>query len=385
MTMMMRMFNRHARVTAYHSPMKRFATLSIGLMACNGAAAFSVAAGIHQRVCITTYDDQQQQCKLILQGEEAWSDEASLTTVAKRIATDLNVDFVSSTAGAGADDDGNSVEYSHVLDVVPFQVSGLSTYALGIRSLLDQELSPKNKKKNQRSRIGQRAGAPSPYIVDFCPSPDSPIGKRSKGSSGTSDLLIKAVGPARISNGGAKVYDLTAGFGQDSLLILENGASEVCMVERDPIVAALLQDALRRRNLQLQIDAENGDDVDKSGIRKVLKKLILKTGHGTDIAKSLSPSDYPHVCYLDPMFPPRTKSSAVKKNMAVLHSLLGSQEADDAATTQQETELLEAALLIAKTRVVVKRPINAPTLGDRKPSYDLRGSVNRWDVYITSQ
>lgn len=83
------------------------------------------------------------------------------------------------------------------------------------------------------------------------------------------------------------------------------------------------------------------------------------------------------------MFPPRTKSSAVKKNMAVLHSLLGSQEAED-EVAQQETDLLEAALSIAQRRVVVKRPVNAPTLGDRKPSYDLRGSVNRWDVYITS-
>jgi 16S rRNA (guanine1516-N2)-methyltransferase len=348
--------------------MKRIFTLSIGIISCKGAASFSVAVGIHKRVCVTSHHENQQQ-QLVLQEEGASADEASLEGIAKRIATDLNVDYFSATLGAGGDDEDDNIEYSHVLDVVPFQVRGMSTYALGIRSLLDQETS---------------TGAPSPYIVDFCPSPDSPIGKRSKGSSGTSDLLIKAVGPAKIPNGGAKVYDLTAGFGQDSLLILENGASEVCMVERDPIVAALLQDALRRRDLQLQIDIENGDDIERYGIEKVPRKLTLQIGHGADIAKSLSPSDYPHVCYLDPMFPPRTKSSAVKKNMAVLHSLLGSQEAEDEASIQQETELLEAALAIAQTRVVVKRPVNAPTLGDRNPSYDLRGSVNRWDVYITS-
>lgn len=69
------------------------------------------------------------------------------------------------------------------------------------------------------------------------------------------------------------------------------------MVERDPIVAALLQDALRRRNLQLQLDIENDDDDDERQLI-VPRKLTLQTGHGADIAKSLSPSDYPHICYL---------------------------------------------------------------------------------------
>ena len=37
----------------------------------------------------------------------------------------------------------------------------------------------------------------------------------------------------------------------------------------------------------------------------------------------------PDVCYLDPMFPPRTRSEAVKKDMQILHSLLGSNEAEE--------------------------------------------------------
>ena len=34
----------------------------------------------------------------------------------------------------------------------------------------------------------------------------------------------------------------------------------------------------------------------------------------------------PDVVYLDPMFPPRTRPSAVKKNIQILHSLLDTQQ-----------------------------------------------------------
>lgn len=357
------------------SSMKRMLTLSISLVSWRNASSLSLSTIAHHRVCVTT--QHHDASKL--------GDGSFLVDVARQVASDLSINYFPLNQSIG--DGGETDKYSHVLDVVPFQVGDVSTYALGIRALASMDSESKKKSSRRRRGIGQNKGSPSPFIVDFCPSPDSPIGKRSKGTSGTSDLLIKAVSPGKIAaanSGEAKVYDLTAGFGQDSLLILENGASEVCMVERDPIVATLLQDALRRRDLHLANSKEDEYDDGYLHEDKKEKKLSLQVGHGDTIAKSLTPDEFPHVCYLDPMFPPRTKSAAVKKNMQVLHSLLGSQVADDEETIKQETELLEAALSIAQIRVVVKRPINAPTLGDRKPSYDLRGSVNRWDVYITN-
>eukprot|EP00957_Ditylum_brightwellii_P077426 5882692-Ditylum_brightwellii.AAC.1 len=91
------------------------------------------------------------------------------------------------------------------------------------------------------------------------------------------------------------------------------------------------------------------------------------------------------------MFPPRTKSAAVKKDMQILHGLLQTNQKthsnndndDDTASIidngqnaihkklnqkqanrlEEERALLNAALDIAKNRVVVKRPLKAPPLG----------------------
>ena len=55
----------------------------------------------------------------------------------------------------------------------------------------------------------------------------------------------------------------------------------------------------------------------------------------------------PDVVYLDPMYPERRKTAAVKKEMAYFHDLVGA--------AQDEAELLESALNTAKKRIVVKR------------------------------
>jgi 16S rRNA (guanine1516-N2)-methyltransferase len=119
----------------------------------------------------------------------------------------------------------------------------------------------------------------------------------------------------------------------------------------------------------------------------------LSVGEATKVVVSLTESDdtpKADVVYLDPMFPPRTKSAAVKKGMQILHGLLDTQQSDDESTNQrnlEESQLLELALQAAKVRVVVKRPIRATPLGGDssvtpRPSYDVEGSVNRWDVYV---
>jgi Putative SAM-dependent methyltransferase len=209
-----------------------------------------------------------------------------------------------------------------------------------------------------------------------------------------------------------RIVDLTAGWGTDALTLLQAAAlrskeaacrcCHVTLVERDPIVRALLQDAHRRlqkyeaavipaaagqpTTYSSQIDLVEGDGVEVAA-------------HFADRPSSAAPGQgRPDAVYLDPMFPPRTKSAAVKKPMQVLHSLLhthvpkftadASDNSDTSSGRNQEDadddglDLLEAALRLATQRVVVKRPIKAEPLGRKAPNYALTGGAHRWDLYI---
>lgn len=265
--------------------------------------------------------------------------------------------------------------YTHALSLVPYEFEGVSTYALSIDTIGSADIKQKRRKRsNKKSKS-------NPHFIDFCPPKNSRMGKRSGKESGT-DLLVKAAIPKKSAN--TVIWDLTAGFGQDSLILALNGASRVHMVERDPFVFALLEDGLRRLSLLSSVFEFASD---------LKQRLSLEAGDGIDMLQTLLEDDNverPDVCYLDPMFPPRTKSASVKKPMQILHGLLSTQEeAIEAADEriEEERRILECALAVARCRVVVKRPARAPLLGGesagiRKPSYAVEGSVNRWDVYI---
>ena len=158
------------------------------------------------------------------------------------------------------------------------------------------------------------------------------------------------------------VLDATAGLGRDAFVLASLGCV-VDMIERSPIVAALLQDGLIR--------AASDDQL---GVWMPAKMQLY---HG--IAASLL-TDWPHkkpdVVYLDPMFPHRKKNAAVKKEMRLFQQLLGPDEDADL--------LLEPALALAKKRVVVKRPSGAPFLANQKPHIEMLGKANRFDVYLTN-
>jgi len=82
----------------------------------------------------------------------------------------------------------------------------------------------------------------------------------------------------------------------------------------------------------------------------------------------------PDCIYLDPMFPPKRKKSALaRKSMRVLHDLLG----DD----QDKEQLFAAAFSTAGKRVVVKSPDYAEPLGG-KPNESFQGKLLRYDVYF---
>lgn len=191
--------------------------------------------------------------------------------------------------------------YTHALMAQPYECYGVRTYSLAI-SMVHEGDSKSNRRKRM---ISKRKVALNPFFVDFCPTETSPLGRRSRGDTGP-DLLLKAVSPGKGFSPGAKVYDLTAGWGQDSLLIAKAGAQSVHMVEQNSVVAILLSDALRR----LKLLAESSTDQSiREAASSLSKCLALTRGDGTTVAQQLADSENedqrPDIVYLDPMFPER--------------------------------------------------------------------------------
>ncbi|MDX2345606.1 MAG: class I SAM-dependent methyltransferase [Legionella sp.] len=151
---------------------------------------------------------------------------------------------------------------------------------------------------------------------------------------------------------GLKILDATAGFGRDAAILASSGA-EVFMCEREPMLAALLEDGLKRLNPDNNL------------------KLKLIQADAKDYLSALDAADYPDIIYLDPMHPARTKSARVKKDLYALQQLLG---ADD-----NPMALLACARAHAKKRVVVKWPAKQPAL--LTPNYVISGKTIRFDVY----
>lgn len=185
---------------------------------------------------------------------------------------------------------------------------------------------------------------------------------RRKQGGGKGQMIAKAVGVR--SGVCPHVLDATAGLGGDGFVLACLGCP-VILLERVPAVRALLVDGLARaRTYGAEQDAE---------LVKVLDRMSLIEADALDYMRDLSTEDGPDVVYLDPMFPVRTKSAMVKKEMRVFHSLVG--------TDPDADGLLTAALACARHRVVVKRPRIAPKLAGPEPNHVLKGKSNRYDIY----
>lgn len=181
------------------------------------------------------------------------------------------------------------------------------------------------------------------------------------------------------------VIDATAGLGQDSFLLAAAGFS-VEMYEQDPIIAALLQDALERgsKNAALATVISNMHLYKQDSV-SALKDHAYALGitHPSGEAQSpIADNDSfaqtnlrkPEVIYLDPMFPARTKSAAVKKKFQLLHQL--------EHPCENEIELFEAAQMLRPHKIVVKRMLKGSYLANKKPSYSIKGKAIRYDCYV---
>lgn len=160
------------------------------------------------------------------------------------------------------------------------------------------------------------------------------------------------------------VVDATAGLGADGFHLAARGA-RVTLVERSPVLAALLRDALAR--------AARGEMGDAAAAAAGRVELVV--GDSREVLRDERlPPERRGVVYLDPMFSGPGARSLPPKGMALLREVLGA-DATGAA------ELLLAARQAASRRVVVKRHLRAEPLGGVRPSGSLRGRTVRFDVY----
>lgn len=189
--------------------------------------------------------------------------------------------------------------------------------------------------------------------VDFV---SGAMAHRRKFGGGRGEAVVKAVGVK--GRYFPDIVDATAGLGRDAFVLAAIGCT-VRMMERHPVVAALLDDGLSRGYQDPEIGG---------WLRERLTLL-----HPSSLTALSDISPRPQVVYLDPMFPHRQKSALVKKEMRVFQSLVGSDSDADG--------LLLPARRLATTRVVVKRPDYAPPLaGVATPSAIVTKS-HRFDIY----
>lgn len=200
--------------------------------------------------------------------------------------------------------------------------------------------------------LQKKGSAAHPLFVDFL---SSELTRRRKQATVRKELLARALGLK--SNLQPKIIDATTGLARDSFILASLGF-EVTMLERSPIICALLEDGLKRAKLDEKVAS-------------IISRLHLVQ---TDAVQWLKNNEAVDLIYLDPMFPERRKSALVKKNMQIFQDFLDQEDDSE--------KLLETALTCATSRVVVKRPRLAAPIAGKLPSYSLSGSSSRFDVYV---
>lgn len=171
------------------------------------------------------------------------------------------------------------------------------------------------------------------------------------------EMLVKAAKRKQYGER-ALAIDATAGLGEDSILLAAAGF-EVRMYEYDPVIAALLADALERaRSIPELAEPVSRMTLCEENSIEAMRKLTVR----------------PDVVLLDPMFPERRKSALIKKKFQLLQQL--------ERPCSDEDELLEAALHSGAHRIIIKRPLKGPYLAEKKPDYSLNGKAIRYDCII---
>lgn len=160
------------------------------------------------------------------------------------------------------------------------------------------------------------------------------------------ELVIKAVlGKKKQAT---SIMDCTAGFGKDSYLMSLTG-SKIIAYENNPLMYALLKDGLNRA------------EIANISLRKA------------DALREVKITDC-EVIYIDPMYPVTKKSAKNNKQMMFLQAFVGHQ-------SEMAEELFIQAKQSKARKIVIKRPVKAAFVLDKKPTSQIIGKAARFDVY----
>ena len=197
------------------------------------------------------------------------------------------------------------------------------------------------------------------------------------------EFLVKA---SRIKGLGDHPFavDATAGLGEDSILLAAAGYY-VRMYEHNPVIAALLRDALRRaaeipelKDYAARMELVEGDSTEAlAEMGRWEDKAGETTGEERQAARTEAIPAVPDLILLDPMFPARQKSALIGKKLQLLQKL--------EMPCASEEALLSAALGTGARRVIVKRPLKGPYLAGKKPDYSITGKAIRYDCFVIAR
>ncbi len=191
-----------------------------------------------------------------------------------------------------------------------------------------------------------------------------------------SELILQA---AKIT-ADSQVIDATAGFGHDSLILASTGA-QVIMLEQQPLMALLLlaeqQRMSQQPNWQKLMSRLRIINIDALSYFASMQNSVIKKETAINVV------------YLDPMFPADSyqdsktgKGAKVGKQMQALHHLA------QPPTLGQEIALLNNARAVVTinkenhSRVIVKRPQQAPFIANETPDESWHNTAVRFDGYF---
>lgn len=154
--------------------------------------------------------------------------------------------------------------------------------------------------------------------------------------------LAKALG---IKKGQDKphIIDATAGFLSDSLLIMSFGCS-VSAYERHPVAAALISNAIKINNLDIEFYFKDSSQMDFNA----------------------------EIIYFDPMYSEKNEKTRPKKQMQIFRQLIGPD-----IDAEEKAKILKSKC----HRLVIKRSIKSmPLLQNPQMTFD--GKSTSYDVYF---
>ena len=171
------------------------------------------------------------------------------------------------------------------------------------------------------------------------------------------ETIIKAFGIKKTYK--PNILDTTAGLGRDSFILASQECS-ITMIERNPIVYILLNNALK-------------NSIKDFSLKDIIKRMNLIYSDSITflLHNKIENID---IIYIDTMFPKTNKDRLVKKNMQIFQNIIKN-DTDD-------KELLNISLKQNVKKVIVKRLLKMNYINNLKPNIEIKGTKIRFDVYI---